>query len=83
MKVLVVFEDWKKEGRSIYNTETGINLSTGSLHSGSTWEGTIDFDPDTELEIKERGKYRIIFEIIPSEEIKMVELKPTGKGGAK
>jgi len=64
MKIKVIFEDWKENGKSIYSTEKGVELSMGSLHSGSCWEGEIDFDPDTELELKERGKYRAIFEIV-------------------
>jgi hypothetical protein len=68
MKVNVIFEDWKDAGKSIYGTQKGMELSLGSLHGGSTWHGEINFDPDTEREIKERGKYRVIFEICPEEE---------------
>jgi hypothetical protein len=64
MKVKVIFEDWKQEGRSIYDTNKGINLSMGSLHSGSTWEGEINFDPDTEKEMINKGGFRAIFEIV-------------------
>ncbi len=74
MKVCIVFEDWKKGNESVYKSEAGINLSMGALHSGSMWEGEINFDPDTEAEIRGRGAYRVIFEVLPSEEVKRSKL---------
>jgi len=60
MKVKVVFNDWQEvtpEGfKSIYNTQKGVELSLGSLHSGSMWTGEINFDADTEQELKNKGK---------------------------
>jgi hypothetical protein len=66
MKVNVIFEDWKEGGKSIYNTEKGVDLSMGSMHSGSTWTGEINFDPDTEEQLRTKGDLiRAIFEIEP------------------
>lgn len=66
MKVKVIFDDWKEGERSVYNMKP--YLSNGLLHSGTMWGGEINFDADTEAELKEKGKYRAIFEIIPGVE---------------
>ena len=43
MRVKLIFEDWRQIGHaeSIYNTELGLELSMGDLHSGSTWEADL------------------------------------------
>lgn len=53
MKVRLVFDDWRVAGKSIYNTEDGIALSMGQLHSGSTFTGTIDVDPGEDKELQQ------------------------------
>lgn len=53
MNIKLIFEDWRKNGKSVYNTVEGLRLTKGSLHHGTTWGGTIDFDFDDEAEIKE------------------------------
>jgi hypothetical protein len=68
MKVNVIFIDWVKDGKSIYDTPEGIELSMGSLHGGSTWSGEINFDPDTEEELKNAGKAQAVFIIEPKED---------------
>ena len=52
MKVKLVFEDWKKRGYSIYNTEKGIELSSGDFHSGTTFNGEIHLDGEQIEELK-------------------------------
>lgn len=47
-----VFTDWQYDGASVYNTEHGRELSKGSLHSGSTFRGTIVLNPDDERDLR-------------------------------
>jgi len=56
MKIKLVFEDWKKNGKSIYNTEEGIELSIRNFHSGTIFDGKINLSPDDEKELKEAMK---------------------------
>ena len=65
MKIELVFEDWKVDGKSVYNTELGVNLSMGQFHSGTTFSGTIYLDEDDEKELSEAIKngYSPIFRI--------------------
>jgi hypothetical protein len=53
MKCKLVVEDWMADGRpgSIYNTELGVELSTGDLHSGTTFVAEVDFPPDVAQEL--------------------------------
>lgn len=57
LHVKIVFEDWRKHGvlQSIYNTEEGLRLSTGQLHSGTTFRALVElpFDPEQEREIED------------------------------
>lgn len=47
MKVKFVLDDWRnRKFRSVYSTKRGIELSIGSLHSGSSFSGTIELDAD-------------------------------------
>lgn len=49
----LIFDDWRKDGKSIYNTELGIQLSMGDLHHGTIFDVDLNFDdPDIETEIK-------------------------------
>ena len=49
-----VFYDWVDDsGESIYSTEKGVELSSGSLHSGTTFNGELYLDTDTENEVKQ------------------------------
>ncbi len=42
MRVNFVFDDWVDRNlKSIYNTEKGVELSTGSLHAGTTFTGEL------------------------------------------
>jgi hypothetical protein len=50
--VKLVFDDWRRwvpdgsKDESIYNTEEGMELSTGSLHSGSTFKAVVELSDD-------------------------------------
>lgn len=56
MKIKLVFDDWQKDGKSVYNTEEAYELSLGNFHSGTTFKATIDLDKWEEKEIKEAIK---------------------------
>ena len=47
MKICLVFDDWRKNGESVYN-----ELSTGEFHSGTTFRGEIQLPPETEAELR-------------------------------
>ena len=46
----LVFSDWRRwngsRDVSVYNTEEGVDLSMGALHSGSTFRAVIELDDD-------------------------------------
>jgi hypothetical protein len=52
MKIRLVFDDWRKwdleklRVESVYGTQRGLELSTGDLHSGSTFEAEIELDAE-------------------------------------
>jgi len=52
MKVKLIFDDWKLKGYSVYNTEVGIELSTGDFHSGTTFNGDIHLDSEQAEELR-------------------------------
>lgn len=52
MKVSLVFSDWQKVGKSIYNTDEGVNLSCGQFHSGTTFPAEIELDEEDAEELK-------------------------------
>ena len=41
MKIKLVFLDWEKDGKSIYNTPEGVELSFGQFHSGTMFDAEI------------------------------------------
>lgn len=46
--VVLVFDDWQRDGRSVYATEAGVELSSGDLHSGTViWKGVIRLPRET------------------------------------
>ena len=49
--VALAFNDWTRDGTSIYATDQGIELSMGNFHSGTVFRGSlaIDIDDATEL----------------------------------
>lgn len=45
IKVQLVLVDWRDRRditKSVYHTRTGVELSMGSFHNGSTFEGAIE-----------------------------------------
>ena len=42
----MTFSDLRRKGKSMYNTEEGVEMTMGSLHSGSTFPGSITLDED-------------------------------------
>ena len=65
MKIKLVFCDWRKCGKSIYNTEEGVFLSLGQFHSGTTFDGKIFLSSEDEKELRGSIKegYEPIFTI--------------------
>lgn len=64
MKVKFVFGDWLKNGKSVYNTEEGITLSSGDFHSGTILQGTMELDDNinqSELEDALKRGYQPVF----------------------
>ena len=59
-RVKLIVEDWKQEGsnESIYNTELGVRLSLGDLHSGSTFTGEIELPVDALEDLKDAARLR-------------------------
>ena len=39
--VTLIFEDWHRDGVSVYNDPIGVELSMGDLHSGTSWDITL------------------------------------------
>ena len=69
MQVKLVFTDWCKDGKSIYDTEEGINLSTGQFHSGTTFDADIDllgFENDLKSAM-ENGYEPVFYAILDAE----------------
>ena len=69
MKIKLVFDDWRTCGKSVYNTEEGVELSSGDFHSGTTFEGEIVLDAEQEEELKKRlgDRYQPVFWVCSTE----------------
>ena len=68
MKAYLVFADWRIKGCSIYQTVLGVALSTGALHSGTTWEVEIDLPEAIAEELRrayEDHGASAVFRVIP------------------
>ncbi len=63
VQVALVFDDWREQGRSIYLSEKGIELSMGDFHYGTTFDGTIHLDEENaqQLEKALREGYQPVF----------------------
>lgn len=60
--VKVSFLDLQRMGKSIYRTEEGVDLTMGSLHSGSTFDAAVVFNQDDINDLKaifEAGAYPV------------------------
>ena len=51
-KFKLSFMDWQKDGKSIYSTKDGAELSQGVFHGGSTFECIIDLDDEHRHELE-------------------------------
>lgn len=63
VRAKLIFHDWLRDGRSVYQSEEGVRLSSGQFHSGSTFDGEIVLEAEYAeelLEDFERG-YRPAF----------------------
>lgn len=56
MKVLLVFEDWQKNYKSVYDTEDGVGLTWGPFHHGTTFEAEIQLEPGDAEELEKSIK---------------------------
>lgn len=63
MKIKLIFFDWLKAGKSVYNTKEGIILNSGDFHSGTTFSGEIKLDEEQTMELKQHMKlgYQPVF----------------------
>jgi hypothetical protein len=66
----VVMDDWRQEGvaTSIYGTELGLSLSTGDMHSGTTFEAKVELPPAVLADVLEAWReHRAypVFRLIP------------------
>ncbi len=67
----LVLEDWRKHGEpdSIYDTELGVELTMGDLHSGTTFPATVTLPAEVAREIEaayaEHGAYPV-FRLVPT-----------------
>lgn len=65
MNVKLVFEDWRQHGnpKSVYSTPLGLELSSGDLHSGTTFRANVSLPQGVEEEINkaafEHGAYPV------------------------
>lgn len=76
MKVKLVFSNWMMCGKSIYQTEEGVLLTTGDFHSGATFEADIDvLDEENEEELKAalQSGYEPVFYALLADDVE----KPT------
>ena len=53
MNIKLIFDDWKKDFVSIYNTEKGFELSSGDFHSGTTFDATIILNEENERQLRD------------------------------
>ncbi len=56
LKIKLVFDDWRKQGESVYSTEEGFELSWGDFHSGTTFDGNIALDSEQSIELEKAIK---------------------------
>ena len=79
MRLALVFDDWRSllDYGSIYATELGLRLSSGDLHSGTTWHVEANLPEDLAAELRaayvEHGAYAV-FRVVP-ESLSQDELK--------
>ena len=67
MRVKLVFHDWiDKDQKSVYSTEEGIELTMGSFHHGTVFEGQLYLKPGDDQELKEavEAGYTPVFYVV-------------------
>jgi hypothetical protein len=52
VEVDLVFHDWMKEGRSVYETPEGVRLSAHDFHGGTVFRGSLLLDEDDAEELR-------------------------------
>lgn len=83
-----VVDDWRKSGEaaSVYETELGVELAQGDLHSGSTFRVVLKASHDLLDELREamqqHGAYAV-FRVIPDVELVAAETKDDPKSQLK
>jgi len=67
MKIKLVFNDWQKDCKSIYQTEKGTDLSSGSFHSGTTFDAEIGLDKEDTAELQKaiENGFTPVFYVVP------------------
>lgn len=72
MDCKLVVMDWHRVGiGSVYNSELGVQLSSGDLHSGTTFSAVVSLPEDIQQEIKEAYKTHQsypVFALVPNVE---------------
>lgn len=53
MRIKLVFDDWRKMGKSVYHTLKGVELAENEFHSGTTFDGQIEVTPEQEKELEQ------------------------------
>ncbi len=52
MKTKLIFDDWRRNGKSVYNADAGIALSLGDFHSGTIFSAEIELTAEQEDELR-------------------------------
>lgn len=69
--VRLVFDDWQRDGASIYSSPEGVELSAGDFHSGTTFRATIEMGLDAAEELLQAlrdGFTPTFYAILPKED---------------
>ena len=68
MKISLVFQDWQnREGKSIYFTEAGVELSLGDFHHGTVFDGELRLEEESDaamLQAALEAGFRPVFYLV-------------------
>ena len=70
MDCKIVLEDWRQHGNpnSVYSTPLGLELTSGDLHSGTTFHASLELPKETQADIQraamEHGAYPVFAVIL-------------------
>ncbi len=56
MKVWLVFEDWKRKGKSVYEKPEGEGLTLGPFHHSTSWRAELEMEEGVAEDLKEAIK---------------------------